>query len=407
MKKVIVIGGGASGMVAAIVAARGGADVIILERNNNNGKKILVTGNGKCNYFNDDFTSKHYYTNSNIDLSLLINDKNKDKVLEFFDSIGVVPMIRDGYYYPYSNQAVSILNSLLIEINKLNIKIINNFMVEDIIKNNNGYKIIGNDREYICDKVILASGSYSYYKYDVINSYDMASKLGLNIVKPMPALVQLVVNNSITKKWAGVRVNGIVRLYEDDKFIKEELGEVNFTDYGVSGICIMQFSNIIARGLLENHKYKIKINFVPSIADNILDMVSFLDKYDNNCSGRKVIEILDNIINYKLGNVIFDKYKDMYYKDLSDEMKKDIALNLISYSIDIDSTKGYRESQVCSGGVSLDDINILTMESTNNPGLYIVGELLDITGDCGGYNLGLAWITGIIAGMSCMGEEND
>ena len=115
MKKVIVIGGGASGMVAAISASRNGCEVIILERNSNNGKKILVTGNGKCNYFNDDFTSGHYYTTSDVDLSLLINDDNKQKILDFFSSIGVVPMVRDGYYYPYSNQAVSILNSLMLQ----------------------------------------------------------------------------------------------------------------------------------------------------------------------------------------------------------------------------------------------------------------------------------------------------
>ena len=404
--KVIVIGGGASGMVAAIVAARGGADVIILERNNNNGKKILVTGNGKCNYFNDDFTSSHYYTSSDIDLSLLINDKNKDKVLEFFNSIGVVPMIKNGYYYPYSNQAISILNSLLIEIDKLNIKVINDCKVEDIIKDKNSYIVVSDNDKYICDKVILASGSYSYYKYDDINSYDIASKLGLTIIKPMPSLVQLVINNNITRKWAGVRVNGKVKLYENDTFIREEVGEINFTDYGISGICVMQLSGIVARGLGKN-KYNLSINFVSNIADNVNDMVNYLDKYNDKCANRKIIEIVDNLVNYKIGNIIFNEYKDKYYNELSYDMKLDIAKRLVSYSIDIDGTKGYKESQVCSGGVSLDDIDINTMESIKNKGLYIVGELLDINGDCGGYNLGFAWISGIIAGSSCVGENND
>ena len=163
MNKVIVIGGGASGMACAITAARGGAQVIIVERNNNNGKKILVSGNGKCNYFNKEFNSSHYYTSSNKDLSLIINDKNKDKVLEFFDSIGVVPRLKNGYYYPYSYQAVSILNSLMREINKLNIKIINDFYVDNIVKGDNSYIVFGNNKEYRCDKLVIASGSSAYY----------------------------------------------------------------------------------------------------------------------------------------------------------------------------------------------------------------------------------------------------
>ena len=222
----------------------------------------------------------------------------------------------------------------------------------------------------------------------------------------MPALVQLVVNNNITKKWAGVRVNANVGLYEDDEFIRNEFGEVNFTNYGISGICIMQFSGLIARGLLDNHRYSIKINFVPSICDNVFDMIGFLDNYNLTCSGRKVIEILDNLVNYKIGNVIFSNYLDKYYDELSYDMKVDIATKLVSYDIYVDDTNGYKESQVCSGGVSLNDIDILTMEVKKYPGLYVVGEILDVTGDCGGYNLGFAWLSGIIAG-NCCGEEND
>ena len=407
MSKVIVIGGGASGMTSAIMAARGGAEVLILERNSNNGKKILVTGNGKCNYFNEDFTINHYYSNSNKDLSIIINDKNKDKVLEFFDSIGVVPRLKNGYYYPYSNQAVSILNSLMREIKKLNIKIINDFYVDNIIKDNNGYIVFGNNKEYRCDKLVIASGSSAYYNYDNINTYDLVNKLGFNIVKPLPALVPLIVNNNITKKWAGVRVNSKIKLYENNKYIKCEEGEVNFTNYGISGICIMQFSGIIARGIDIGNKYEVEINFVPDIVDNVNDMINYLDEYDRKCPNRKVIEILDNLVNYKLGNIIIGKYLDKYYNELSYDEKIQIATNLICYKVKIDGTRGFRESQVCSGGVSLDDIDINTMESINNKNLYVVGELLDINGDCGGYNLGFAWLSGILAGLSLVGDNCD
>ena len=400
MSKVIVIGGGASGMVSAIVAARRGGNVTILERNGSLGKKILVTGNGKCNYFNDDFDVKHYNSN-NIDiLSNIINDNNKKRVLYFFESIGVVPNIKNGYYYPYSNQAVSILNSLLIEINKLNIRVINNYLVNNIAKRDNKYII--ND-EYSCDKVIVSAGSYSYYNYDV-NSYNLIKDV--DVIKPLPALVQLVINDNITKKWAGVRIYSNVKLYEDNKFIREENGEVMFTNYGVSGICIMQLSGIIARGIDNDKRYSLVFNFVPDICDNVSDMVKYLDSYDKKCSKRKVIEIFDNLINYKLGNILASDYLDKYYCELNDKEKIDVVSKLVSYIVMVNDTKGYKESQVCSGGVSLDSININTMEVINSPGLYVTGELLDVNGDCGGYNLGFAWLSGIIAGSS-VGDNDD
>ncbi|MBQ6494959.1 MAG: aminoacetone oxidase family FAD-binding enzyme [Bacilli bacterium] len=395
MSKVIVVGGGASGMVSAIVAARNGSSVTILEKNNSLGKKILVTGNGKCNYFNDDFSINHYYSN-NIDiLDRIINDDNKKRVLDFFLSIGVIPDIKNGYYYPYSNQAISIVNALNIEIKRLGINVITNCYVNDIKYVNESY--IVNDK-YSCDKLIISSGSYSYYNYDDVNSYKLVSKLGFDIINPMPALVQLVINNKITKEWAGVRVYSKVKLYEDNKFVKEEEGEVLFTNYGVSGICIMQLSGIIARGL-NDHKYSLVFNFIPNICDD--DVVNFLDKYNSRCPNRKVIEIYDSLINYKLGNILVGNYGNKYYNELTLEEKNIIFNNLINYKINIDDTKGYKESQVCSGGVKLDSININSMESISNPGLYVIGELLDVNGDCGGYNLGFAWLSGIIAGDNC------
>ena len=402
MSRVIVIGGGASGLVAAIVAKRGGNDVTILERNSKCGKKILVTGNGKCNYFNSDFDIKHYYSNNIDKLKMIINEENKNIILDFFDSIGVIPDIRNGYYYPYSNQAVSILNALLLEIEKLDIKVVNNCLVNKIIKNNNQY-IINN--EYVCDKVIISCGSYAYYNYDEVNSYDLVRNNKINIIKPLPALVQLVVNDNITKEWSGVRVNCNVKLYEDDKYIKEEKGEVLFTNYGVSGICVMQLSGIIARGI-NNKKYSLVFNFVPSISNNIEDMIGYLDKYNERCSDRRVIDIFDNLINYKLGNILVGKVGSKYYKDLSYDEKVFLVNNLINYKVNIDGTKSYKEAQVCSGGVSLDDIDINTMEVINSPGLYITGELLDVNGDCGGFNLGFAWLSGIIAGSS-VGDNYD
>ena len=406
MKKVIVVGGGASGLVSAIVAARNGAVVTILERASTCGKKILATGNGKCNYYNEDMSVKHYNSNDRYLLDRIINSKNKELVLDFFQSIGIVPRVRDGYYYPYSNQAVSVLNALLLEVKKLGISIVNDCYVTDIEQNGKGFVVHSNICDYKTDKLILATGSYAYYNFDNINSYDIVANFNHSIVDVFPALVQLVVDNKITKKWAGVRVVSKIKLYQDNEFIREEEGELMLANYGISGICAMQLSSIIARGISNNKKYSLVINFVPTLASDVSSMILFLDDYDKKCSGRTVVEILDNILNYKLSNVIALDLGNRYYSDLSEKDKVKLASKLVSFRVDINGTKLFRDAQVCSGGVSIKEINLLTMESLIVKNLYIVGEVLDVDGDCGGYNLGFAWTTGIIAGNSVV-NEND
>ena len=398
MNKVMVIGGGASGLVAAINAARGGNEVIILEKNSSCGKKILVTDNGKCNYFNEDFTSSHYDSYDKNLIDSIINDKNKKIVLDFFDSIGIIPNIKNGYYYPHSNQAVSILNALMLEINRLGIMVICNTKVLEIKKNNDKFIIRSSNGEYISDKVIIATGSYAYYKEDDVNGYELIKEHNIN--KILPALVQLRIDNKICKRWAGVRVNSRIKLYEDNKYIKEEVGELMLTNYGISGICAMQLSGRIAKGLDNGKREELVINFVPDIANDSKEMLDFLDNY-NKKNNFMVREIADNLINYKLGNAINSKINDFYYRDLSKKNKNELASNLTSYKVNIIGTNTFREAQTCSGGISLKEINLKTMESLKIKNLYFIGEIVDVNGDCGGYNLGFAWISGLIAGGSC------
>ena len=406
--KVIVIGGGASGLVSAITAARNGIDVTILERNQSCGKKILVTGNGKCNYYNKDQNISHYHSTTPELIYNIINENNCQMVLDFFDKIGVIPKIKNGYYYPFSNQAVSILNALLNEINNLSVNIVCDTYVKEIIKNNNTFIIKTNNKEYRCDKVVVASGSYAYYKNTEINSYDLLKKLNHKIIKPLPALVQLKIDNPVTKKWTGVRVDSKLTLYEEGIKIKEETGELMLTSYGISGICAMQLSGYIARGIYNSKKEEIKINFVPSLADTKEQLITYLDNLSNKLKNRTVTNILDSILNYKLGNAIIHELhinENKKFNDLTYQEKEKLADKIVNYNITITQTNTFNEAQVASGGISLTDVNVKTLESLKVKGLYIVGELLDIYGDCGGYNLTLAWITGIISGKS-ISEEN-
>ena len=409
MQEIVIIGGGASGLVAAITAARKGKKVTILEKNNIIGKKILVTGNGRCNYFNQDQNIGHYRSQNPELLEKIITKSNLEKVLQFFEEIGIEPKIKNGYYYPYSNQAVSIQNALITEINNLDIEIKNEIEVKEIKKQNNKFVITTNEKNITADKIIIATGSKSAPKTgsDGIG-YEICKKFGHTIIKPLPALVQLKGNEKYFKEWNGIRADVTISLYENNKQIAHETGEIQLTDYGISGICVMNLSGRVARGLYNGKKEYVKINFLEGLNIKTLEQfVEFMNKRNNTMKNRTISELLEGIINYKLVNVLLKKSKmtnTLKWNQLSDEQKLELAKNIVELKLDIRDTNSFDKSQVCSGGVPLNEIDTNTMESQKTKGLYIIGELLDCDGDCGGYNLTWAWITGMIAG-NYVGED--
>lgn len=401
MKKVIIIGGGASGLTAAIYASDNEYDVTIIEKNSNLGKKILVTGNGRCNYFNEDFNIKHYVSDS--DIEGLINDINKEKILTFFKKVGFIAKIKDGYYYPYSNQAISIQNTLLTEIKNRNIKVLTDIIFEDIEYINGLFYVKTDKGVYESDKVILATGSKALYDTEAENvSYNVLKKLNHNIIKPLPGLVQLKCEGNYLKEWNGIRCDAKLSLYENNTLIKTEVGELHLTNYGISGICTLQLSNYAVRSIDDGNNVNIKINFLDFLnIRNFNDFIEYFDKRNNHLKSRTVSEMFDTILNYKLSNLLIRLSRinlDKKYNDLTYDEKKILSNNMINFNLNIVGYNSYKEAQVSLGGISLEDINLNTMESLKQKGLYITGELLDITGDCGGYNLGVAWLTGILAG---------
>lgn len=400
MQEIIVIGGGASGLVSAIIAARKGKKVTILERNNICGKKILVTGNGRCNYFNEDQDIKHYRSNDKELLKEIITKENQEKVLQFFKEIGIEPKIKNGYYYPFSNQAVSIQNALLTEIKNLNIEIRNEVEVRKIKKQNNKF-IIMTDKENIeANKVIISTGSKSAPKTGSDGSgYKICKELRHTIIEPLPALVQLKGKEKYFKEWNGIRADVAINLYEDNKEIAKEVGEIQLTDYGISGICVMNLSGRVARGLYTGKDEYVKINFLSNLNINtVQECIGFIDKRNKAMKNRTISELLEGIINYKLLNVLLKNLKNKQWNEVSAKDKEKIAESLVELKVNIIGTNSFDKSQVCSGGIPLKEIDVNTMESKLVNGLYIIGELLDCDGDCGGYNLTWAWITGIIAG---------
>lgn len=387
--KIIIIGSGASGLAAGISLLRCGYDVTILERNNISGKKLLLTGAGRCNFFNSDQNIVHYHSNDKDILAKIITSDNIHLVEDFITSLGIVPKVKDGYYYPFANQAYNMKELLERTYLDLGGKIKYNFLVEKIEKKNSLFLINDN---ISCDKLILATGSKAYKMTgsDGIG-YQLAKKFNHHIVKVLPSLTSLITREKINLK--GVRVDAKVTLYENGVKVREELGQVQFTDYGLSGICIFNLSYYAVKGLNKNKKEVITIDLMP-----FMDKVSFKNK--------KVYDLLLGFLPNKMIDYILktlDISKDIYYEDLSSDKKQELTKILKEMEFNITSYKEFDFSQVCSGGVSLREINPLTMESIFVKNLYIIGELLDVNGDCGGYNLTFAFLTGI---LTSRGDSN-
>ena len=261
---IVIIGAGASGLVASIFAKKENNNVVILERYDKIAKKILVTCNGRCNYWNEDFDNNHFYSNNKDFLKEINTLENREKVLNFFKLIGIIPTIKNGYYYPMSKEASSIRNALINKAIEKGVNIITSADIKEIKKENNKFLISYNNQNITCDKVIIATGSNSYYKEENIG-YTLCKNLGHNISKVLPSLVQLEGNGYFFKDWAGVRNNSKVSIYIDNDLKKEESGELMLTDYGVSGICIFNLSGIANRALNDNKNVEIRINFLPEI----------------------------------------------------------------------------------------------------------------------------------------------
>lgn len=394
--RAIVIGAGASGLIAALKASEI-SDVTILERNDKAGKKLLLTGNGHCNYWNEDITIQKYEADSPDLIAKIITEQNKEDTLNFLYKLGIYPKVINGYYYPYSRQSYSFREVLMQNISKKKIPIIYNALVKNIIKENNEFIIFYNDEVIKADKVIVATGSKAYPKTGSDGSfYAILKFLGHSVNPIYPALTSLVSEGGYLKKWSGIRTDAKVSIFVNDKLIKEESGEVQLTDYGISGVCVFNLSSIAAQNIGSN-KVTVALNFLPNIAD----AESWLNKRAGDLPHLNMKEILESLFSYKLTDIFLQKAginQGAYYKSLTIKEKESLIKILTSFELNIMDTGSFDKAQVCKGGIPLKEINSFSMESKIISGLYLVGEILDVNGICGGYNLAFAFISAYIAG---------
>ena len=403
MERIVIIGGGASGLVTGIYAKNDDNEVIILERNSECGKKLLVTGNGKCNYWNEDQSLSHYHSENNELISEIITFNNQKEILNLFNKLGIIPKIKQGYYYPFSNQAETVREALIKEVNKKNIEIKTNYLVENVKRNKDKFVITSRNEKIEADKVIISTGSFASPKTGSTGmGYHFLSKLGHSIIEPLPALVQLIAKFPYLKDWKGIRTDVILKLEEDEQIIAEDKGELQLTDYGISGICTFNLSSYVSRGLKNNKEEIMHINFLPFLKEDS-NIMKWFDDRNKLLNNPTLYELLNPILNYKLVKIILKVSRlqgGLSWDDLFEEEQLTLVENLINFKLEIINTKSFDNAQCCSGGIPLTEINLKTMESLKVKNLYITGELLDINGDCGGYNLSLAWISGMLAGRA-------
>ncbi len=374
--RVIIVGGGASGLVAAIRLGKE-HEVTIIEKANDIGKKILVTGNGHCNYFNKDMSIDHYLT-SNEGINELISEDYVYKVLPFFESIGVLPYQKDNYYYPASYEARTVRYFLIKKIKDYGINVVLSEEVVNIEKKDYEFHVTTDRNVYKADKVIVSTGG---------SSYELLTKLGHNVIPLAKALCGIKGNREDSKYWGGIRIKANLKLFINDNLVKEENGDLQLTDYGISGICSMNLSNYVGRLLLQRENHYILINFIPSI-NSYEEFTAFIE--DGN-------KKFNNDIKSTLYQVLNDKLVDILLNGIDKNKLEEVYSKFCKYRFNPKELNDLN-GQVTSGGIPLDEVNLTTMESKVYEGIYITGELLNVVGDCGGYNLGLAWITALKAG---------
>lgn len=419
MKEIIydaaVIGAGASGLLAAVTAARKGCQVILLEHMEQAGKKILATGNGRCNYTNADLSLDNYYCEKPEFVQTVLTQFSNQDAIHFFEELGVRPVQKNGTcIYPESGQASSVRNVLLAELERLNVPIRLSAAIRSIHKlhpadfkgcgSGNLFEIQTKKQPVFCRACILAAGAMAAKKTGSDGSgYIYAKQLGHTVKKPLPALTALVAEKSGHMLPAGVRTDCRASLFTDGRQKASERGELQITDYGISGIVIFQFSRIAARALDEGSRVQVSLDFKPDIPQQQLaDYIT--SRFQGVFTGhKKCRDALEGFVPDKLAAALLKRSGipfDGICRECSTKQVFRLAGQMKDCRITITGTRNFDSAQAVSGGIPVTEIHAQSMESRLVRGLYFAGEIIDVDAKCGGYNLQWAWSSGYTAGRS-------
>jgi hypothetical protein len=399
MERVIVIGGGASGIMAALTAAEDKSrHVILLERQQRLGRKLLATGNGRCNLTNTGAAVEHYHGEQPDFAAAALSQFDSQAALDFFHTLGLITVEEyGGRVYPLSNSANSVVDILRFALEKRGVELRCACPAREILRRNPGYTVITDDGRLDCDYLIVACGGAAGAKLGgVMDGYELLKPLGHKRTALYGSLVQLITPAEYPRALKGVRADGQIRLMSGEECLGLGEGEIQFTDNGLSGPAAFDVSRLAATA---GEGLSLSLNFFRGMeAETVLSLLrQRRDSYPELECG----ELFTGMLHNRLGRMLV-KYaalpQAMAIGALSDKQLEQALRAATDFRLKLLGTEGFDHAQVTAGGIKTTGFNPETMESWFMPGLFVCGELLDIDGDCGGYNLQWAWSSGRLAG---------
>ena len=388
---IIIIGAGASGLMAARTAAKQGKKVLVLEQMDKCGKKILATGNGKCNFTNASMDKDAFFGDKTL-IEQILSQFSTENCLSFFHEIGIYPKCKNGYYYPLSEQSASVTMAFENELKRLQVIVQCSTCVEKILPKKHGFELKTNQGKFSCKKLIVACGLLAAPKLGSNGTlFDTIKDLGHRFSPILPTLCGFYAKGLPFKKISGVRATGTVQAIINGKVEREDTGEIQFTDYGISGIPVFQISHVLSYALHKKQNVSVCINLLPNFTqEQLMEELMFRNRLGGN--------LLNGLLNQKLADLILCDFK--HTTSYSKKELNEIAYLLQNLTVTIEKPRDFEFAQVCTGGISADEIEIATLESKYVKNLYFAGEVLDVDGICGGYNLHFAWGSGYLAGLN-------
>ena len=401
-EELIIIGAGAAGLSAAITAARAGRKVLLLEQNSRVGKKILVSGNGKCNIDNRYIDLQRFHSQNPHFIEKVLDGYGFDAVETFFGSIGLELLEgREGKMFPMSLQASSVVDLLEYETKRAGVEICCNCKVQRISREGDTFVLETTEGEKRTSRMLITSGSPAAPQLGGNDSgYIFATAMGHSLIPRHPSLVQLCSEERWVKSCAGVKVAGVAKLYANGEYITEKEGDLLFTNYGISGLAILDLSREVSTRLVTFDYCELSLDLMPKLSKEKLTnlLLSRIEK----ASEKPIALWLQGILNKKLIGIILEqsKCKSRVESDLNRKEINKLVHSIKNLKLSINDTKGFKGAEVSTGGIDTREVAPETMESKLVPNLYFAGEILDVDGDRGGFNFHWAWVTGMRAGQN-------
>ena len=396
----VIIGGGASGLMCAVAAKQKNSKlkIAVIEKNDRVGKKLLATGNGRCNLTNRNISPKFYTGSFKKKCGSVFDKIDTDYLLNNFKNLGLLSCCdSSGRYYPLSKQASSVLDVLRFACERLDVDLFCGERIKNIRKNGKGFSVNTESAEFSCKKLVIACGSKASPKLGGNSSAaDYLKNLGHTFTPFSPALCPVKVKSELLKSIKGIRATGKATLIRNGKTIKSESGEIQFADNALSGICIFNLS------LYAKKDDIISLDLLPDISDK--ELLSLLFDNKKRFTSLTSDNLLTGILQKRLAQTVLKSCGVRDFSktcaELSERDIKSVSGALKAFEFTVNELSGFEQAQCARGGVIADEINEKTMQSKKCGGLYICGEAVDICGECGGYNLHFAFASGIIAGES-------